>query len=467
MSTQPTSPVGSESSPASGTSRLWIQYPRAIYTANNLDASNGIVIEGGRISELVPAGCEPATDYDHCFDAREHVVLPGLVNTHHHFFQTLTRACPPALNKKLFPWLQALYPIWANLQPQWHALATELAMVELLLSGCTTVSDHHYLFPKALSQAIDQQVEVARRLGLRATITRGSMSLGQDQGGLPPQSVVQNEQVILDDSERLIQRYHQRDELIEIALAPCSPFSVTPELMQNTATLAASYEVNLHTHLGETEDENDFCLNRFGQRPVDYLESVGWLHEKTWLAHGIHFTTGEITRLGAAKVGVCHCPSSNMVLASGICRVKELREAGVRVGLGVDGSASNDHSNLMQEIRQALLIQRLRYQADEFTHLDALRLATKGSAEVLNRSDIGELAVGHRADLALFKLDEPRFSGSHDALAALVLCGAYRADAVMVGGDWKVRDGQWLGGDIAELMQRHSAAAAQLLRENV
>lgn len=443
---------------------LWIKHPRAVFTSNQLDASGGLVIADGRILEVLAAGQQPSGPVSQVFDASAHVVLPGLVNTHHHFYQTLTRACPPALNKRLFPWLQTLYPIWAGLTPAQHALATELAMVELLLSGCTTVADHHYLFPAGLENAIDIQAETSLKLGMRATLTRGSMSLSVDDGGLPPRSVVQTEQVILDDSKRLIERWHQRDdqELLEVALAPCSPFSVAPDIMRASAELAAQYDVGLHTHLAETEDENAFCLKVFGQRPLDYLDSVGWLNNRTWLAHGIHFNDEEVQRLGSAGTGICHCPSSNMVLASGICRVNELRAAGSPVGLGVDGSASNDHSNLMQEVRQALLIQRLRYQADEFTHLDALHLATKGSAQVLRRDDIGELAPGKRADIAFFKLDEPRFSGAHDPLAALVLCGASQADAVMINGDWKVRDKQWLGGDIRQLMANHQQAASQL-----
>ena len=449
---------------SSSQSVLWIKKPQAIYTANQQDASNGVLIKDNTIIELVATGCQPTLPYDQVFDASNHVVMPGMVNTHHHFYQTLTRACPPALNKKLFPWLQTLYPIWAQLTPEQHEIATELAMVELLLSGCTTVSDHHYLFPQSLSQGIDQQVNVARKLGMRATFTRGSMSLGKDHGGLPPMSVVQSEQTIMDDSERLIKNYHQKDDLIEIALAPCSPFSVTQDLMKSTAQLAKQYDVNIHTHLAETEDENQFCLDMFGLRPLDYLDSVGWMHDKTWLAHGIHFNDEEIRRLGENRVGICHCPSSNMVLASGICRVNELKAAGVRVGLGVDGSASNDHSNLMQEVRQALLIQRLRYEADEFTHLDALELATIGSAQVLNRGDIGQLAVGMKADISLYKLDEPRFSGSHDPLAAMVLCGAYKADAVMINGQWKVKDSEWLEGDLAELMAKHTHAAKTLFK---
>lgn len=445
-------------------SALWIRHPMAAWTANDQDAGNGIVVENGVITELVASGTYPSQPVDLNWDASEHVLLPGLVNTHHHFYQTLTRACPPALNKKLFPWLQTLYPIWAGLTPDALAAATELAMVELLLSGCTTVADHHYLFPNGLENAIDIQAETATRLGMRATLTRGSMSLSTDDGGLPPPRVVQDEATILEDSERLIRQYHKQDAngLLEVALAPCSPFSVTPDLMRASAELAAQHSVSLHTHLAETRDENDFCLKTFGQRPLDYLDSVGWLHNRTWLAHGIHFNDEEIARLGEAGTGICHCPSSNMVLASGICRINELKAAGAPVGLGVDGSASNDHSNLMQEIRQALLIQRLRYEADEFTHTDALSLATKGSADVLRRDDIGELAVGKRADLALFKLDELRFSGAHDPLAALVLCGASQADAVMIGGEWKVRDRQWLGGDTQALMARHREAARRL-----
>lgn len=447
---------------------IWIKHPNTCFTANDENADNGIVIADGHIVELVAAGKQPSIQVDKHWDAREHVLLPGLINGHHHFYQTLTRACPAALNKKLFPWLKSLYPIWAGLTPEWHALATELALVELLLSGCTTAADHHYLFPDHLNDAIDQQAQIAKQLGIRATLTRGSMSLSEDEGGLPPRQVVQTEQHILQESERLIQRWHQQDsqQLVEIALAPCSPFSVTTELMSATAKLAKHYDVGLHTHLAETEDENAFCLQRFGLRPLDYLDSVDWLQPRTWLAHGIHFTSEEIHRLGQTRTGICHCPSSNMLLASGICPVNELLQAGCPVGLGVDGSASNDHSNLMQEVRQALLIQRLRYPADSFGHKEALSLATRGSAQLLNRSDIGELAVGKKADLALFKLDEPRFSGSHDPLAALVLSGAHRANAVMVHGQWRVLGGNWLGGDLTELMHHHKTAAQRLLRES-
>ena len=444
---------------------IWIKHPKAIFTANELDASNGLLIQDGKIIELVKKNGEPTLKYDEVFDASQHVITPGLINTHHHLYQTLTRAYPDALNKRLFPWLQTLYPIWANLKPDMLFNATQLGLSELLLSGCTTVSDHHYLFPQALTQAIDIQVQAAHSIGSRVMLTRGSMSLGEKDGGLPPQSTVQTDQQILDDCTRVIKEFHDPKEnaFVQIALAPCSPFSVTTQLMQETAKLATDFNVRLHTHLGETEDENNFCIKMFGLRPVDYLEKVNWLNDKTWLAHGIHFNDEEVIRLGKNKVGISHCPSSNMILASGICRTKELIQAGAHVGLGVDGSASNDGSNMIQEVRQALLINRLRYQADEFSHLDALYMATKGSASLLGRTDIGELAVGKRADLALFNLDAPRFSGSHDPLAALILCGAHQADFVMIDGKWKVKKGQLEFIDIQEIQFKHQKAAQQLV----
>lgn len=362
--------------------RLWIRNPLAVHTNTDQDAAGGLVVEGNRILELVPRGAQPTVPWDSHFDASNHVLIPGLINTHHHFYQTLTRALPEALNKELFPWLQTLYPVWAGLNPEMLEVATELALSELLLSGCTTAADHHYLFPPGLDEAIDIQCEVARRLGVRVTLTRGSMSLGQDQGGLPPQRVVQTEERILADSQRLIRRYHDSAEgsMQQLALAPCSPFSVTTELMQETAALAREYGVRLHTHLAETLDEEAFCQRKFGLRTVDYLESVDWLSERTWLAHGIHFNAEEISRLGRAGVGIAHCPGSNMMLASGLCPVLELEAAGCPVGIGVDGSASNDCSNLIQEVRQAMYLQRLRYGASRVRHQDALRWATQGSA---------------------------------------------------------------------------------------
>ena len=487
------------SSPTSGNSqmpgtspsdRVWLRDPLAVHLGAGVDpnrAARGIVIDRttGTIVELVPAGGEPrsggvptsggeptsagavgALDAGgtlEIIDASEHVITPGLINTHHHFYQTLTRAWAPVADLPLFGWLQNLYPIWARLTPRALELATTVAMAELLESGCTTAADHHYLFPTGMDEAIDIQVDVVRKLGMRAMLTRGSMSLGEEDGGLPPQQTVQKSDVILADSRRLVETYHQRGPgvQIQIGFAPCSPFSVTTELMRDSAALAADLDVRLHTHLAETIDEEDFCRETFGLRTVDYLESVGWLGEQTWLAHGVHFDDSEIGRLGAAGVSVAHCPTSNMRLASGIARAVELEDAGVNVGLGVDGSASNDASNLIREVRQALYIQRLRYGAEAVTCDRVLDWATKGSASALGRDDIGTIEVGKQADLAMFRLDGLAFSGSHDPIPALVLCGAEKADRVMVGGQWRVIDGQAIGVDGHALDKEALIAAHQ------
>jgi 8-oxoguanine deaminase len=439
----------------------WIKDPLAIFADG---AGRGIVVKGDRIVELVPAGHNPQTPNYAIYEAGDHVVLPGLINTHHHFYQTLTRAVPGALDRELFPWLQALYPIWARLTPEALDLGMTAAMAELLLSGCTTTTDHHYVFPAGLEEAIDIEVTVAKRLGLRVMLTRGSMNRSQRDGGLPPDSVVQDEDTILADSERVVKRYHDPHEgaMIQIALAPCSPFSVTTSLMKSTAAMADSLNVRLHTHLAETEDENRYCQETHGCRPLDYLEECGWLNDRVWLAHGIHFDTGEIKRLARARTTITHCPCSNQTLASGACPVCTMEQAGVRVGIGVDGSASNDASNIMQEVRSAFLLQRSRYGVSAVSHRDALRWATQGSAACIGRADIGEIAVGKMADLAFFKLDELRFSGSGDALAALVLCGAHRADRVMIGGRWIVENGEIPQLDLGALIKRHSAAAYKL-----
>ena len=442
------------------TQAIWIKAPLSILAEG---ARGGIVVRDGRIVELVPAGATPATDAA-VFDASSHVVVPGLINTHHHFYQTLTRAVPAAMDRELFPWLQALYPIWAGLTPEALELGVTVAMSELMLSGCTTTTDHHYVFPAGLEQSVDIEVAVARRLGLRVLLTRGSMNLSQRDGGLPPDSVVQDEDTILADSERVVARYHERgeDAMVQIALAPCSPFSVTTSLMKKTAELAEKLDVRLHTHLAETEDENKFCETLYHCRPLDYLENCGWLNARTWLAHGIFFSASEMKRLGKAGTTISHCACSNQILASGGCPVCEMEEAGVGIGLGVDGSASNDESNLMQEVRAAFLLQRARYGVTRVSHKDALRWVTRGSAACVGRPELGEIAVGKAADLALFKLDELRFSGHGDPLAALVLCGAHRADRVMVAGKWTVIDGAIPGLDVADLIRRHSVAARKL-----
>jgi 8-oxoguanine deaminase len=439
--------------------RLWIKSPLAILAEG---AGGGLVVQDGRIAELVPAGGAPSAPVDQVFDAARHVVIPGLINTHHHFFQTLSRAHPKARDLELFPWLVVNYPMWAALDRDMLRLAARLAFAELLLSGCTTAMDHNYMVFGGLEDATDIEVEEARALGIRAVISRGSLELSVRDGAVPPESTVQDRDTILADCERVLSRYHdpRPGAMTQIALAPCAPFSVTRELMRASAELAEKYDCRLHTHLAETRDEEAFCIETFGYRPIDWLEDSHWLQPRTWVAHGVHFTTEDCARLGRHKVGVCHCPTSNSVLASGFCPTLELEAAGSPVGLGVDGSASNDGSNLMEEVRHALMVNRLGYSsASKITHRDALRWATEGSAACLGRSDIGRIAVGMQADLALFTLDELRFSGAHDPIAALVHCGANRADRVMVQGVWRVIDGAIPGFDVAGLISAHSAAA--------
>ena len=444
--------------------RTWIKNPLAVWTGTDADAANGVVVDAGMIAEIVAGGAEPAEAADRVFDASGLVIIPGLVNCHHHFYQTLTRAFPGALNKELFSWLVSLYPVWAGLAEESIALSTELALAELMLSGCSTASDHHYLFTEKIPNAIDIQIEAVRKMGARAVLTRGSMSLSEKDGGLPPDRVVQTEDVILAESERLIETYHDSDPgaCIQIALAPCSPFSVTQELMRESAVLARKHGVLLHTHLGETEDENEYCVAKFGKRPLDLLENAGWLADDVWLAHGVCFNDEEIVRLGKAGTGISHCPSSNMLLASGICRAKELEDAGAPVGLGVDGSASNDSSNMMQEVRQAFLLQRIRYGSAGISHEDALRWGTAGGARVLRRPDLGTLEPGKAADMAMFDLDELRFSGSGDPVAALVLCGAHKVRHMMIGGEFRVANGELVDVDVPRLRARHQELANQL-----
>lgn len=443
--------------------RVWIRDPLAILAE---DADGGIVVQHSRIVELVPRGGRPTGEIDQIYDASDHAVVPGLINTHHHFFQTLTRAHPDGINKELFPWLKALYPVWArHVTPEAFRLATRLALTELLMSGCTCASDHHYLYPSGLDDAMDIQAEEAMRLGMRMTLTRGSMNLSDKDGGLAHDDVVQDEETILADCERVLSRYHDPDNgaMLQVALAPCAPFTVTKRLMVDTVGLAERFDCRLHTHLGETRDEVEYCLANFGCRPVDYLEECGWMSDRVWLAHGIHFDDDEVHRLGRHRVGVCHCPTSNMVLASGQCRTRELEAAGSPIGLGVDGSASNDNSNLMEGLRHALMINRITYDAASITHFDVFRWASEGSARCLGREDIGAIAVGKQADLACYTLDELRFSGAGDPLAALILCGAHRADRVMIGGQWRVERGQPIGVDIEKLGREHGEAAKAFL----
>mgnify|MGYP002386556099 FL=1 len=444
---------------------LWIKDPIAVLGEG---AERGVVVENGRIVELVGKGAEPVHPVTKLFDASRHVVTPGLVNTHHHMFQTMTRAHPAAINKSLWPWIASIYPVWTkHVNAENFRLAARLAMTELMMSGCTCASDHHYLFPRGLEHAMDIEAEEAAALGLRMTLTRGALDLtgGEDSQALAPDGAVQDDDTILADCERIVARYHDRSDgaMTRVALAPNAPFDVTKRLMRETAALAEKHDLGLHTHLVETAREAAFAREVHGMTAADYLEENGWLSGRVWLAHGIHFDDGEVEKLGRHGVGICHCPTSNMVLASGICRTREFEAAGSPVGLGVDGSASNDNSNLMEAVRHALMIGRLRYGAEAITDRDALRFATEGSARCLGRDDIGAIAVGKQADLAFWTLDELRFSGAGDPIAALVLCGAHAADRVMVKGDWRIVDGVPPGMDLEKLRYEHHQASRAFL----
>jgi len=393
------------------------------------------------------------------------VAVPGLVNTHHHLCQTLTRAHPRAADAKLFDWLTTLYPVWAGLDEEAVHVAALVGMAELMLSGCTTTSDHHYLFPRGQTRLIDAEIAAAREIGIRFHATRGSMSVGRSKGGLPPDTVVQDEDEILADSERVIRTYHdpRPGAMLRVGLAPCSPFSVSERLMRETAQLAERHEVRLHTHLAETLDEEAYCLRRFKRRPVRFLADAGWLGDHVWIAHGVHFNAAEIRRLGRARVGVAHCPTSNMRLGSGIAPVHALAAAGCPVGLGVDGSASNDSSHMLAEARQAMLLGRVARGADAVKVVDALRMATAGGAACLGRDDVGSLEPGKRADLALFDLRDVGYSGAGDPLLALLLCAPTRVHTLIVDGRPVVEDGEIRTIALEPVVARHRKIAARLL----
>ncbi len=431
--------------------------------AENCVLHGGYIYAENGVIRRVGSGAANLPQADRVIDGRHAVALPGLVNTHHHLYQTLTRAYAPAADAKLFDWLRTLYPIWARVDEECVHVAALAGMAELLLSGCTTTSDHHYLFPRGRANLIDAQIEAARRIGIRFHPTRGSMSVGRSKGGLPPDSVVQNEARILQDCERLIGKYHDgaSGSMLRLALAPCSPFSVSPELMRASADLARRHGVRLHTHLAETRDEDAYCLRCFGKRPLDLLEDVGWLGSDTWLAHGVHFNRGEVKRLGRAGVGIAHCPTSNMRLGSGIAPVPALRRAGCPVGLGVDGSASNDSSHMLAEARQALLLQRVRYGAAALSVHDALRMATVEGARCLGRDDIGTLEPGKRADVAMFDLRGAAYSGAGDAVSALLLCAPAQVDTLVVEGRVVVEGGVLRTIPLESILRRHRAACGE------
>jgi len=401
-------------------------------------------------------------------DGTDRLVVPGLVNTHHHTYQSLTRVVTDVQDAPLFDWLLCLYEVWRGLTPEAVYAGARLALGELLLSGCTTAADHYYVFPKkAPADLLDQTIRAAKELGIRFHPTRGSMSLGRSKGGLPPDDVVQDEEEILADSERVIDRYHDaaRGSMCRVGIAPCSPFSVTEGLMREAAELARSKGVLLHTHLAETLDEERFCLERTGKRPLGYAEALGWLGPDVWFAHGVHFDEAEIRLLGETRTGIAHCPVSNMRLASGIAKVPELLGAGARVGIAVDGSASNDSGNLLREAQAALFVHRLRGDASAMSARAALRLATRGGAEVLGRDDIGVVAPGMRADLAIYRMDDIGFAGArHDPVAALLFCcGAMRAETVVVDGAVVVDRGRLVTADQDEIAREGDRASRALL----
>lgn len=421
----------------------------------------GLYAVDGMIAQVGPIDALPA-HADTVVDARGMLIMPGLVNTHHHFTQSLTRCM--AQDQNLFGWLTTLYPIWANLTPEAIYVSSKLAMAELITSGCTTSSDHTYLWPNGAR--LDDQIQAAVELGFRFHAARGSMSVGQSQGGLPPDHVVEGEEQILRDSRRLIEQYHdpRPGALIRVVLAPCSPFSVSLDLMRESLALARSYGVHSHTHLAETLDEEQYCLAHFGRRPVELIEDLGWVGPDIWHAHMVHPSAPEVDRLGGSRTGVAHCPCSNMRLASGVAPIGALRRAGARVGLGVDGSASNDGGHMLNEARQAMLLQRVQGNPAALSAREALWLATRGGAEVLGRDDIGRLAPGFCADLIGYRLDTLGFAGGavHDPLAALVFCRPPDVDLSVIGGRVVVQDGQLLGVNVPDLVARHNRIARGL-----
>jgi 8-oxoguanine deaminase len=446
----------------------------------------GLFIRRGLIEEVGPMNELPKTA-DEVLDLKGHVVLPGLVNTHHHFYQTLTRAVPAAQDANLFNWLKTLYPIWARITPDDIFISTQTALAELALSGCTTAADHLYLYPNG--SKLDDEIAAASEIGMRLQASRGSMSLGESQGGLPPDSVVDTEENILKDSQRLIEKYHDAKSgaMTQIVLAPCSPFSVSGELMKQSAKLAREYGVHLHTHLAETEDEEQFCLQKFGHRPVAYMQELNWVGDDVWFAHAVWVNGEEIKTFAKHKCGVAHCPTSNMRLASGIAPLKEYLKAGVNVGLGVDGSASNDGSHLLAEVRNAMLVSRVKEGITGFsaspppspagrgaggegsgvralmTAREALYLGTRGGAAVLGREDIGSLEAGKCGDFFAVNLNQLGFTGMHDPVSAIVFGQPVKVDYTVVGGKFVVKEGQLVTVDEGRLIEKHNKAAKRLL----
>ncbi len=436
----------------------------ATFDDGNREIAGGWLLIRENVIAAVGGPQDAPPQAESTIDAREMILLPGLVNTHHHFTQTLTRNISAVQDAPLFDWLQHLYPIWGRLTPEHVRVSTATACAELLLSGCTTSADHTYIWPNG--SRLDDQIEVAREMGLRFHAARGSMSLGRSGGGLPPDDLVETETQILADSQRVIDAFHDRERyaMTRVVLAPCSPFSVSNDLMRESARLARASGVHLHTHLAETLDEERFCLERFGCRPVELAERLEWIGPDVWHAHMVHPSAQECVRLGSTRTGIAHCATSNMRLGSGIVPLRSLLQAGTRVGLGVDGSASNDSSAMLDEARHAMLLQRVNGNPGAFSAREILRLATRGGAQVLGRDDIGMLAPGMAADISGWRIDSLELAGAavHDPLASLIFCRPRNADLVIVNGRTRVRNGQLLNFDLHAHIRRHNDLARTL-----
>ncbi|MBK8742613.1 MAG: 8-oxoguanine deaminase [Betaproteobacteria bacterium] len=428
------------------------------------EITGGAVYIRGNVIEQVGPGAALPRSADRVIDLAGHVVMPGLVNTHHHMFQSLTRAVPAAQDCELFDWLKVHYPLWCGITPEMIHVSALTAMAELMLSGCTTASDHLYMYPNG--SRIDDEIGAAREIGIRFHPGRGGMSMGESQGGLPPDRLTEPEPAILRAMQRAIETFHDpaRHSMLRIAVAPCSPFSVTPDLMRESARLARSFGVHMHTHLAENWKDLAFSRERFGMDPVDYAEDLGWLGHDVWHAHCVHLDERGIGVFAGTGTGVAHCPTSNMRLGSGIAPVRRMRDAGMRVGLGVDGSASNDGGHLLGEARQCLLLQRAAHGPAALSARAALEIATRGGAAVLGRDDIGQIAPGFAADIVAFDLEDIGYAGQHDPLAALLLCAPARAAWSMINGRVVVEDGTLVTVDINALARRHRALATTLLR---
>jgi cytosine/adenosine deaminase-related metal-dependent hydrolase len=419
-----------------------------------------VLVVGGLVA-AVGAGVPPGAE--HVVDLGGAVVTPGLVNTHHHLFQTLTRT--RAQQGDLFTWLTTLYPLWSRIDADAEYAAARTGLAELALSGCTTVFDHHYVFPPGKAGILEAEAQAARELGVRIVASRGSMDLGASQGGLPPDELVEDADHALAETERLTAMLHEpgHGAHVQIAVAPCSPFSVTRRLMLESAELARRLGLGLHTHLAETIEEEEYCRELFGCRPVEYVADLGWLADDVWCAHCVHLSTEDVDALARSGTGVAHCPSSNLRLGAGVAPLRPLLDAGVRVGLGVDGSASNERGDLLNEVKQALLVARGRGGAAALTARDALRLATRGGAAVLRRDDIGSLVPGRCADLAVWRTDGLELAGADDPVAGLVFSAPHRVDRLYVGGEEVVRDGRLVHADEAEIAREQRAQAARFL----